>query len=351
MFGIGDGADRRRQGDGIEQAGIGRQVRVQQRLDGVIDAGAQGVERQVHGAPRLLARAVEVEMQVAGADGQRHLDRHRVPAHAVVVEVAAERIAAWTQLGDAVQQSAPRIGNHIVHGAQDRIQAHLADQPLHRRRAPSVGGHLHAQIQHALFRVAGVRADQAQHVLVRFAMARNAAGRDADALLEDGLQAARDRAGHRAADVRMVRDIRREKAQRAVPEHRRDDIDVGQVAAISKIGIVADEDVAVADAVRRESAQNGAHRAVQRAQVQRDLRALGHQPARGVEQGHGAILAFLDIGRERRAHQRVVHVLGDGQEAVAEHLHADGVRQGRSCLGIAGFDVVRLRHASLLANG
>src|SRR5690606_39727502 len=29
--------------------------------------------------------------------------------------------------------------------------------------------------------------------------------------------------------------------------------------------------------------------------------------------------------RERRAHQRVVHVLGDGEEPVAEDLHGDGI--------------------------
>ncbi|KAG1243029.1 hypothetical protein G6F65_022676 [Rhizopus arrhizus] len=70
--------------------------------------------------------------------------------------------------------------------------------------------------------------------------------------------------------------------------------------------------------------------------MQRDLRALRHQPAGRVEQGHRAVLALFDVGRERGAHQRVVHVLGDGQQAVAEHLHADGVGQRDAGAGMIG---------------
>ncbi|CUK23251.1 Uncharacterised protein [Achromobacter sp. 2789STDY5608615] len=351
MLGVGDGAHRRRYADRVEQAGVGRQVRIQQRLDRVIHAGPQRVERQVHGAARLLARALEIEMQPVAADRQRHLDRHRIAAHAVVIQVAAEGVAALRQLADAVEQAAPGIGDDVIHRAQHGRQAHLPDQALHRGRAAAVGGHLHAQVQHPFLGVAGVGADQAQHVLVHLAGARDAAGGDADAFLEDRLQAAGDRAGHRAADVRMVGDVGGEKAQRAFPEHRRDDVDVGQVAAIGQIGVIADEHIAVADLVDQERAQYRAHGAVQRAQVQRDLRALRHQPAGGVEQRHRAVLAFLDVGRERGPHQRVVHVFGDRQQAVAEHLHADRVGQGhaRVVTGLIGF--MGFTHGSLLANG
>ncbi|KAG1248363.1 hypothetical protein G6F65_019657 [Rhizopus arrhizus] len=192
MFRVGDGAYRCRHGDGVEQPGVGRQVRIQHGFDGVIHASAQGIERQVHRAARLLARTVKIEMQVVVAHGQRHLYRHRLAAHAVVVQIAAEGVAALLQFRDAVEQAAARVGDHVVHRAQHGLQPHLPDQALHGRRAAAVGGHLHAQVQHALLRVARVGADQAQHVLVRFAVAGDAARRNADAFLENGFQPARD---------------------------------------------------------------------------------------------------------------------------------------------------------------
>ncbi|MCY1543078.1 hypothetical protein D9M68_788730 [compost metagenome] len=222
-------------------------------------------------------------MQVVRADGQRHLDGHGIAAHAVVVQVAAEGITALPQLGDPVEQAAARIGDHVIHRAQHRVQSHLADQALHGGGAAAVRGHLHAQIQHALLGIAGVGADQAQHVLVGFAMLRDAAGGNADAFLEDGFQPAGDRPRHCATHVGMVRDIGREKAQFVAPENGGHDVDVGQVAAVGQIGVVADEDIAFADLADGIRAQDRPHRAVQRAQVQGDLRALRHQPALDVE--------------------------------------------------------------------
>ncbi|MNV37484.1 hypothetical protein D3C71_1290060 [compost metagenome] len=290
------------------------------------------------------------------ADGQRHLDGHGIAAHAVVVQIATKGVAARLQFGNAVEQAAARVGDDVVHRAQHGVQPHLANQALHGGRATAVGGHLHTQVQHALFGVAGVGADQAQHVFIVLAVARDAAGGDANAFLEDRLQAARDGPWHRAAHVRMVRDVGGEEAQHAVPEYGGDDVDVGQVAAIGQIGVVADENVALADVIHGVGAQDRAHGPVQRTQVQRNLRALRNQPAGRVEQGHRAILAFLDVGGERRAHQRVVHVLGNGEQAVAEDLHADGVGQrhggiGMVGSGVVGHSVVGLIHASLLANG
>ncbi|MCY1236737.1 hypothetical protein D9M72_494090 [compost metagenome] len=134
----------------------------------------------------------------------------------------------------------------------------------------------------------------------------------------------------------MVRDIGREEAQRAVPEYRRDDVDVRQVAAVGEVRVVADEYIAVADGAGRELREHRLDGAIQRAQVQRDLRALRNEPAGGIEQRDRAILAFLDIGRERRPDERVVHVLGDGKQPVAEHLHLDRVGQGFGISAIHG---------------
>ncbi len=68
------------------------------------------------------------------------------------------------------------------------------------------------------------------------------------------------------------------------------------------------------------------------------------RPAR-VEQRGRAVPALLDVGRERRADQDRAHVLGDGQQAVGEHLHLDRVGDAvlRSCGSILR---IRLPHVS-----
>ncbi|KAG1530996.1 hypothetical protein G6F50_016958 [Rhizopus delemar] len=85
------------------------------------------------------------------------------------------------------------------------------------------------------------------------------------------------------------------------------------------------ERVARADAGHAIAAQHGIDAARQRAQVHRHVGSLGHQAAGGVEQRDGAVFALLDIAGERRTDQRVAHFFGDGQQAVAEDLHFDGV--------------------------
>jgi hypothetical protein len=64
------------------------------------------------------------------------------------------------------------------------------------------------------------------------------------------------------------------------PEHRRDQVDIRQVASIREVRIVADEDVAVAHVCRRHFRRNGFDAAGERAEVQRNLRALRDQAAR-----------------------------------------------------------------------
>src|SRR5204862_5300285 len=63
----------------------------------------------------------------------------------------------------------------------------------------------------------------------------------------------------------------------------------------------------------------------ERTEVERNLRALCDEPPGAIEQRHRAIFALLDVRRERRANQRIVHVLGDGEEPVAEHFHRDRI--------------------------
>jgi hypothetical protein len=276
-------------------------------------------------AARLCARAREIEAQTSLRDAHRHLDGHRVAAHPVVVEPAREAVLALRQLGDAIADAPARVGDDVAHGAAHAVRALPTHQVAHGVRAARVGGDLHAQVELALHRVARVRHDQPQEVGLQLARAHDTCNRNANAFLEDRARAAGNRAGHGAADVRVVSGVGRERDEPTLPEHRRDEVDVRQVAAVGEIRIVADEHVAVAHVGERNVAQQRIDAPGERSQMQGNLRALRDQPPPAVEQRDRAIAPLLDVGRERRADQRVVHVLRDGQQAVAEHLHRDGV--------------------------
>ena len=122
-------------------------------------------------------------------------------------------------------------------------------------------------------------------------------------------------------------DIGSEELHAIVDEDRRDAADIRQVRAVREIRVVAQEHVAVAHLLHRARSEHRLDAAVERAQVQRDLRALCDQTPAAVEERDRAIAPLLDVGREARAHQRVVHVLRDRQQPVGEHLHRNRIEQ------------------------
>jgi hypothetical protein len=94
-------------------------------------------------------------------------DRHRVAAHAVVVQVVGERIFPARQLGDALAYAPSRVFDDVLDRLPHRLDAHLPRQFARRRRAALVGGDLHLQVERALFRVARVAGDEIQHPVVQ----------------------------------------------------------------------------------------------------------------------------------------------------------------------------------------
>ena len=108
------------------------------------------------------------------------------------------------------------------------------------------------------------------------------------------------------------------------------------MAAACQIGIVADEGIARLHVIKRVARQDRLDRTDHRTEMDRDMIGLGDQPAGRIEQGGRAVAALLDVGGEGGADQDRAHVLGDGQEAVAEHLHLDRIEEsvwrGAACL-------------------
>ena len=98
-----------------------------------------------------------------------------------------------------------------------------------------------------------------------------------------------------------------------------------QVAA-AVIGLVEDDDVALSPALAREAAADLGHRQVQDAQVAGDVLGLGDQQTVVVGQDTGAVLAVADVRRVARPLQDVAHLVGHGDQAVAQHLDCDQVQ-------------------------
>ncbi len=105
-------------------------------------------------------------------------------------------------------------------------------------------------------------------------------------------------------------------------EDRRDDRHVGQVAAAPE-GVVGDVNLAGAQ-VGHVVAQ-AAHAFLHRAEMHGDVRGVGDERGRGVEERAGEIQPLLDVGGQRRALERRAHLFGDRGETAVEEFEFDGV--------------------------
>ena len=92
--------------------------------------------------------------------------------------------------------------------------------------------------------------------------------------------------------------------------------DVGQMGA-AEVGVVEDDDIA---GVEGEAAEGGLYGGGHGAKVHGDVSGLGHHLTLGVEQGAGEVEPLLHVGREAGAGQGHAHLIGYGDEKVAEDL-------------------------------
>src|SRR5262249_23170085 len=83
-------------------------------------------------------------------------------------------------------------------------------------------------------------------------------------------------------------------------------------------------------APERYARDHGAHRERRRAEMHRDVRRLGDQPAGAVEERAREVPAFPDVRREARPAEHHPHLLGDAREPVVRDLEVDRVHQLRA---------------------
>ncbi len=106
---------------------------------------------------------------------------------------------------------------------------------------------------------------------------------------------------------------------------------VVEVLALHR-GVVAEHDVAVMQPLLAVDLQSVAHRHADRVGDERRhaASALRDQLALGADQPDGEIVVLVDIGRERRALDVGVDLVGDRDEAVADHFQRDRIDSERN---------------------
>jgi hypothetical protein len=99
----------------------------------------------------------------------------------------------------------------------------------------------------------------------------------------------------------------------------------GKCVPAARVRVVADEDVARANLRQRMPRRHVLDHAHQRAEVHRDVHRLAQRAAARVEETGRAVSPLLHVGRVGGAHQRLAHLLHDGGERIADHLHRDRI--------------------------
>jgi hypothetical protein len=150
--------------------------------------------------------------------------------------------------------------------------------------------------------------------------------RDDEPLLID-LARHPDAARSAPAHVHVMRDVGHVAQQHAVVEDRRDERDVVEVDA-AQVGIVDQDAVARRQPLWTVRADGARHDVRERAEMRRLREGLGDRAQLAVEEGAREIATRLDVGGVGGAPQRGPHLLGDGEQRVADDLEADRIGVG-----------------------
>src|ERR1043165_4299876 len=129
-----------------------------------------------------------------------------------------------------------------------------------------------------------------------------------------------------AADVGVMRDVAHEADELAAVEHRHRHVHVRQMRAAGRIGVVRDEDVALAHVGQRYFGEQRVHQAHHRAEMNRErILRLHDEPPGRIDDRGGMVVALLDVGRICAFHQRDVGLVCDGLEPVRHDLERDRI--------------------------
>ena len=194
-------------------------------------------------------------MDVAAVHRDRQPDRDVGRAHAVVVHRVLEAVDTVRQAGDGGAHPRGRARHDLPEAVPDRGDSVLAENLGQPAAAEPAGRDLGEIVAAPFGRHTDVEQDQVQEVLLEDAFPEQADHRDAQAFLVNLRQTAGHAAGHGAADIGMVGDVAHEGDELALEKHRHRHVDIRQVGPAGDMGIVGDEQVAVAQVVAEAGEQ------------------------------------------------------------------------------------------------
>lgn len=185
----------------------------------------------------------------------------------------------------------------------------LAD--VHRRQ-------LGFEIAPVLIRHPHIEPHDAGDLFVELTLPHDLQRRDANPLLHDIGQRARQRGRHRAADVGVMNVAHNEADNFTLVEHRFPDVDIGRVGRhVAGIGVVGNADVAVSVLFNQRQ-----HRRIVDAAVPGRAEAArrGERQAAAADNLAGEIFRLFNKGGVRRAHQGKGHRIGSRGAVVRQDL-------------------------------
>ena len=209
--------------------------------------GARVVERRVHGAADLGRGPGEVRGQLVTADRHGERDGLRL-GDALDLHRELLCVPAVREPRDAGSHPGLGATEDLVGHRPERGERELPREPLEPARADPARRHLGAEVADHLLAEPHVPADQREEILVGGAGPVEAQRRDDEALLKDLFAQPR---AFPTTDVHVMHAVDREAEQPVADEGRGRDEDVRGLA-VAEPRVVADEDVAGLDGVRRE---------------------------------------------------------------------------------------------------
>ena len=317
-----DGARRAQRAGVKQQPPVQRREHVShahQRQRMALAAAGRHVQRR--GELRIAAGVVQFQPIALHPQSNRHAAG--IAAFAIFVSVIGVEVFA---VGDGADNGA-RLLFGVVEDALNALQeirrAEAGDNLVDLAFSDVDRSDLRFEIAPVLFRHAHVQPQDTRHILVQFAVADNLQRRNADALLHDIGQGARQRGGHRAADIGVVNMADHEAEDVAAVKDRLPDMNIGGMSGdVARIGVVGNADVAFVVMVDQRQ-----HRRIVDAAVPGRAEAArrGERQPVSADDLAGEILRLFDKGRVRGAHQGKGHGVGRRRAVVGEYLQITSV--------------------------
>ena len=276
------------------------------------------------GLLRWGARVVEAHLRAVDLD--HDLEWHGRVVHAIGVHLSAADVAAIGQLLEPAAHDGLAVGVDARGALAEALESVPLDEP---RQCRCTGAHAddrRVDVAGHHLRHARVGDREAVDVLDEPTPGVELDAREDRALLEYV-----DRVGGvgiLAADVEPVRLDGRVADELPGGEHRHHHGHVLRVRARA-VGHVVEHDVARLErALPAHGLHGGAHAEAHRAHERGQARCLREHRDIAVVERRGEVEHLVDDGRERRAHERALHLLGGRVQALADDLRRNRIHRG-----------------------